>query len=290
MVKHIFILLVLIIALSSDANAQEWQGIRLLHSTCEDVKRIFNLEKCEYPATSFQFGDEFIRIEFSQCPCPINYTSVYEAIHWNVPKGTVIEIYRNVRNVQQSSEFNLNDETWIKIELNNDQEGSEVYVNKVNKGNISLSAINGKIYGVRYSPSSIIDSHLLCPKSEYKKIEIPDLSAYWNSTYRDMSFEEEKKHLDDFANKMMDVGHDSVGFIVVYVGCDMEKSKGSLRLKRAMRYLTKKYGKVAKRIKTIEAGQSVSFGVDLYVAKKGTPPPPVFPDVYLKVGNKLERK
>jgi hypothetical protein len=71
--------------LSSSSQAKEWRGIVPLHSTCEDVKRILGINKCQ--TSTYYFKEENIFIHFSESTCEGKPPG-----NWDVPTGTVMAI------------------------------------------------------------------------------------------------------------------------------------------------------------------------------------------------------
>jgi hypothetical protein len=83
--------------------AKEWRGIVPMHSTCEDVKRILSIERCE---TSFyQLKDEAVYIFFSEYPCHGE---------WNVAPGTVTGITVYPRNKPRLADLRLDEKNYKK--------------------------------------------------------------------------------------------------------------------------------------------------------------------------------
>jgi hypothetical protein len=75
----------LILIFSSSSQAKEWRGIVPMHSTCEDVKRILGINKCQ--TYTYDLKEEKVFINFSESSCESNPPG-----KWNVPIGTVMEI------------------------------------------------------------------------------------------------------------------------------------------------------------------------------------------------------
>ena len=107
------------------ANAQDWKKVIPSVSTCEDVKRIFNIEKCEFPRTDYETSDYKIEIEFSEkdfsSECGLN--DEYK----NIAKGTVLSVY--VRGGSLLKEFE-SDLSGYEIEQVYDLPDNFIYKNK----------------------------------------------------------------------------------------------------------------------------------------------------------------
>ena len=83
MKKVTFLSMVFLIFLYSNINvsAQKWKEIIPSVSTCEDVKRIFEVKECEFPTSRYKFPKYNISITFSD-----------GKNIWNVPEGRVAEV------------------------------------------------------------------------------------------------------------------------------------------------------------------------------------------------------
>lgn len=78
-----------------------WRGITPLHSTCEDVKKILEVEKCTLPISNYTLSDFRVMVEFENENCD------REPRAWRVPKGTVTAITISPRHEMGVSEFGL---------------------------------------------------------------------------------------------------------------------------------------------------------------------------------------
>src|SRR6266436_10437236 len=90
--KVILICAVTLLSIISTPMAQEWRGLRPMHSSCEDVKRALGVATCEPPDGIYDLGTERVRIAFSKAPCEKAWQKL-----WNVPPGTVLIIERYLR-------------------------------------------------------------------------------------------------------------------------------------------------------------------------------------------------
>src|SRR5882724_5202361 len=89
--------------LAFNAQAKDWRGIVPLHSTCEDVKRILGVAKCE-PVVKLE--SETVNISFSQKPC---------ADGWNVPIGTVVSVTIHPEKKSDLTDLNLDMNKYQKV-------------------------------------------------------------------------------------------------------------------------------------------------------------------------------
>jgi len=90
----------------------------------------------------------------------------------------------------------------------------------------------------------------------------------WFDSYGDLSWEDEKAHLDNFAVALQH-DHDTVGYIIVYAGrraCVGEAKDRALRVKK---YLVETRGVQASRIKWIDGGFQEKLTIILQPAPRG---------------------
>jgi len=153
-IKIILACVAIVLGLLGIPSAQEWQGLKPLHSTCEDVKRILRVTTCEPPDNIYDLGNERVRIIFSKSPCQ------KASQKWcNVPPGTVMSIERFLRKRIPLADFRLDEKKYKKIFT--DFTDEVIYVSE--EEGMSFSVINEEVYIIEYLPAPK-DKHLLCPK------------------------------------------------------------------------------------------------------------------------------
>src|SRR5215468_12205162 len=108
---RLMLILGLLHVVQAAAFAQDWRGIKLLKSNCNDVKQSLQVEKCEYPNSVYKLPDETVTIGFVSCPCPISYDHTY--VGWNLPVDTVTGITRELHEPRSITEFEVNSNKWI---------------------------------------------------------------------------------------------------------------------------------------------------------------------------------
>jgi hypothetical protein len=86
-----FLILVTMVFYSSFAQAKAWRGIEPLHSTREDVERLFGSKvvRCGGSACIYDLGEEIIFVLYAT---DSNCKNDDATTAWKVPVGTVIEI------------------------------------------------------------------------------------------------------------------------------------------------------------------------------------------------------
>ena len=264
----------LIFVLSLNVFGQEWRGIQLLQSNCEDVKRALGVDKCEYPQTTYRLNGETVTISFQSCPCP---TVCYSELRgWNAPRGTVMSIVRQLHNPVPITDFDVNSGNWTS--LHTDFIGQVIYENR-EKG-IKVSAIEGGVATITYYPPIDKFEHLRCPKcfsptAKRNDIHSPVYVAYGEG----MSSDREKYRLNEFALQLRKLGRRSKAYIVVYDGCARPKGAARDHALRAQEYLSAQ-GISSRRIVIIEGGQRESMLIELHGRERSMPPPKTLSSIY----------
>src|SRR5688500_15303875 len=196
--RSIVIALFILVISCTSSSAQEWHGIRLLHSTCDDVKRGLNVEKCEYPESVYRFPKETVTVGFVMCPCPIR--CYHAAGGYNVPRGTVAGIRRQFfSSVSVEELFDVKNGKWTRFET--DMIGAFEYIN--GDEGIHLYTINGEVTKVLYYAPSDKHKDKLCPPCTVLPPPPPAKSeTVWLRGYAGVdTADAEEKVLDAFAEK-----------------------------------------------------------------------------------------
>jgi hypothetical protein len=144
------VLLVLICLTSNKSNC--WRGITPLRSTCEDVKKILQVETCSIPRANYTIPDYRVTITFANDECG-NASRA-----WRVPKGTVLSLVISPEHNMTVSQLGLDLSKFRKREgeeivgmeqFDNDDEG------------VSIETFNGYVMNLFLSPRKS-DESLLC--------------------------------------------------------------------------------------------------------------------------------
>ena len=103
--RFIVIVAFVLLTFADICSAQEWRGIKPLHSTCDDVKRTLGVDHCEYPRSTYRLEDEIIEVSFVTCPC----ASVCDGENrgWKLPADTVTAIHRELRKGLPVADFQV---------------------------------------------------------------------------------------------------------------------------------------------------------------------------------------
>lgn len=92
----------------------------------------------------------------------------------------------------------------------------------------------------------------------------------WFDSYGDLSWEDEKAHLDNFAIALQN-DPDSIGYIIVYAGRRSYAGESKERALRAKKYVVKTRGIKASRIKWIDGGYREELTTILQPGPRGAP-------------------
>jgi hypothetical protein len=278
-VRSILISFLILVASCVTSSAQEWHGIRLLQSTCDDVKRGLNVDKCEYPKSVYKFPRETVTVGFVMCPCPIR--CYHASGGWNVPRGTVAGITREfLTSVSVEELFDVKNGKWDPFET--DMIGEVQYINPEEA--IHLYTLNGKVMKAIYLPAADKHKDKLCPTCTVPqppptgKSETVWLRGYAGGDTKNA----EEKLLDAFAEELRVQGNDIRGYIVAYDGC-LKRGEAAIRADRAKKYLVSTRGIDHSQIIIIEGGQRSGLSIELHVRKSTSPPPQTLSSVYPRV-------
>jgi hypothetical protein len=253
---------------------QEWRGLQPLKSNCEDVKRALGVDKCEYPETTYRLTGETVTIGFQSCPCPSVCYSEFEG--WNVPRGTVLTILRQLHNPLPITDFDVNSGKWTTLQT--DFIGEIIYTNR--DGGIRISAIDGKAVTINYYPPVYKFKRLRCPNCFQPNTKTNDITSPVFIAYgENMSVDREKFRLDEFVLKLRKLGQTSKAYIVAYEGCTDLTGKARTRALRVQEYLVAQ-GIGRRRITVINGGQRESMLIEVHGRERNMPPPRSRPSIY----------
>ena len=274
--RPIVITLFILLGSSTAAFAQEWNGIRLLESTCDDVKRGLGVDKCDYPESIYQFPKETVVVGFVLCPCPIS--CYHYSGGWNVPKGTVAGITRKFLTPVSVADFDVKNGKWTSFET--DMIGEVWYSNTEEA--ISLRTLNGRLLEATYLPQLARHRNKQCPTCIATPPPPNAGKSVWLSGYNGRDADTEQKRLDEFAEQLRKEGNDFRAYIVAYDGC-LKKGEATVIAERAKRYLVSTKGIDRDQVIIIDAGQRSGLEIELHVRARGLPPPYILSSVYPKV-------
>lgn len=135
----------------NQSGGRGWNGLRPMHSTCEDVKRTLGVTTCAPTNGTYDFGTERVRITFSTIHCARAWQK-----SWDVPVGTVLSIERHFRTPLRLSEFGV-DLTKFKSTTTD----SDVIIYSGEEDGVSMWVVGDEIRDLYYQPVPS-DKALLC--------------------------------------------------------------------------------------------------------------------------------
>jgi hypothetical protein len=251
--------ILLFFCLISTCQGQGWRGIVPLHSTCEDVKRVFNTTTCE--SALIDLEDASVFITFSDGTC---------RSEWEVPRGTVISLDVRPKNRLTVEDLHL-DLTKFTRTADQQVQGT-LYLNNKDEG-ISIAAFeDGRIRHVFYGPT-LKESFKRCDSRPVESAGTGHGSVKFDA-YRFGRFRDNTSRLDEFATTL--TGWDgSRGYIIVYPGEGVGIHDVQIYAAQAKKYLIEKRGITNNRIISIIGGVRDEASVELFITvKDGDPPTP----------------
>ena len=275
--KLIVIVAFMLLTFADVCLAQEWRGLKPLHSTCDDVKRSLGVDHCEYPRSIYRLEDEIIEVSFVMCSCAMVCHG--ENRGWNLPPDTVTAIHRELRKGLPIGGFQVNGDKWTKTTT--DFKGQVIYSN--DELGLRLSAIDGSVLSIsQYAPLDK-NKELLCPGCSMPQVRKSDTDvsrSSWFRAYGDLSHDKEKPRLDKFASELKKRARNSQGYIIVYAGCRAQKGEAEARAAQAKDYVVKAHGIDSRRITTIDGGHRREMLIELHIRARSQPRPAIFSSTY----------
>lgn len=249
--------IVLFFCLIGKCQAQGWRGIVPLHSTCEDVKRVFNTTTCE--SGLIYIEDASVFITFSDGTC---------RSEWDVPRGTVIALDVRPKHRLTVEDLHLDLTTYTRTA--DQQVQGTLYLNNKDEG-ISIAAFeDGRVRHVFYGPT-LKENFKRCDSRPVESADTGHGSVKFDA-YRFGPFSDNTSRLDKFATTLAGwVG--ASGYIIVYPGQGAGIQDVQIYANQAKKYLLKKKGISNDRIVSITGGFRDEPSVELFITVKGGSPP-----------------
>ena len=244
--------------LVTTARAGEWRGIRPLYSKRPDVERL--LGKADDPSKEhsvvYKTEKEVVIIDYA------GGLSCKAGAAWRVPRGTVVDIIVSPRKPVLLSELHIDEDRYTRTL---DLKISDVVRYTNEEDGVRIVVYQGQVDYINYFPGKK-DEHLRCTNEQDVLDNGKNIFVYpAMDSYQNLSFEDEKARLDNFAlNLRKQVG--MLGYIVVYSGEGRSARKARARAKRAKNYLVTKHSIEAGRIVTKYGGHREKLTVELAMA------------------------
>ena len=148
---------------SSNVVGKEWHGIVPLKSTKDDVLKI--LKEIGSSKDPYEVEEGRVNILYARGPCEQGLPSDWG--NWNVPAGTVINIFIYLKKEMRLSKSQLQE--MKKFKWYTDDSGTTYYNNEVEgiQYSVSEGEEGGLVTSITYGPTKS-DEHLLCKKDAPK--------------------------------------------------------------------------------------------------------------------------
>jgi hypothetical protein len=251
-------------------HAKEWRGIVPLHSTRQDVTRLFGISHdAKTFRADYSFEKENVFIVFSG-------DDSYQDCARRLPKDTVLLIVVTPKTNLQWSDLHLDKAALRKFEPSSPPGiGYEGFIDDAN--GVVVRMFKGRVDEIAYAANS--EDRKLCPEY-YENIEgalklMVEFFPRKVDEYGNIPFADEKARLDAFAivlhNEL-----ESLGYIIVYSGRNVGPAAAKARATRARNYLAAKRN--IKHITIIVGGRREEFSLELYTQARDLPAPTPYPE------------
>ena len=265
-IKTIIISVCAMVTMATFSEAKEWRGIVPLRSTKADVIRLLG------PTSDTNELRSIYRLEKEDLYIVFSSKDFCDTDTKKVPVGTVLLIQVTPRNKIQLSDFQVDAKfrSFYPSSQNPEYQG---YIDE--EAGIMLRANKSLVDKVFYFASA--KDRDLCPTyyanpERFAEILTEYLPRKFDE-YSDISVEDEKARLDNFAIHLQKDEPQFKGYIIVYAGPRARSGEAQARAKRAKDYLVKARGIEAERIVTIDGGCRDRLEVELYALPSSMSPP-----------------
>ena len=271
-IKTISTWMYVVVLVATVSEAKEWHGLVPLHSTRADVERLLGVPKATRGvAATYETKNERILVFYSTGPCKERSSE-----DWDVPADTVLSITVHPNGKLLVNDLKLDRTKYERIPDYHAQ-GVVYYFNKEEGVRVSARVLEREgenVDSITYEPSAK-DSYLRCSNSSAQEADANEKEYLIRKfdEYSDLSFEDEKARLDNFAIHLQKDEPDFKGYIIVYAGQGTRSGEAQARAKRAKDYLVKVRGIEAARIVTIDGGCREHLEVELYALPSSMSPP-----------------
>ena len=261
-----------VLAVVGLSQAKGWRGLIPLHSTRADVERSLGAPReSRGVASTYDTQNERVLVFYSAGGCKEGASN-----DWNVPRDTVVSmsVHPNAKLLVEDLKLDK-----MKYERVVDYHVQRVvyYFSKEDGVRVSARVLEKQgeeVDSITYEPTSE-DSYLRCSATS-----VPQAGANEKEylilkfdKYSDLSFEDEKARLDNFAIYLQKDEPTFKGYIIVYAAQKTRSGKAAARAKGAKDYLVKVRGINAARIVTIDGGYRDKLEVELYALPSSMSPP-----------------
>jgi hypothetical protein len=268
-IEMIIASLCVVLSMNGFSQAKEWRGIIPLHSTRADVERLLG-PPTEPRGSIYNTENEKVSVWYSPGFCEKVVSEV-----WNVPRDTVISVTVYPKTKLMIADLQL-DKSKYKKAHDSHVEVIIRYTNEEEGISIETRTYEEMVISITYGPTAK-DNYLRCPApAENPDDGIEDSRKF--DEYSNLSFDEEKKHLNDFSTQLQSE-RNAKGYIIAYAGRRARIGEAQAQADRAKNYLVKERGIEARRIVWIDGGYREELTVELWVRPNGWLAPKASPTV-----------
>jgi len=242
-----------------------------LHSTRLDVERLLgNPKKSRGVSSTYDTKNERVVVFYSAGKCGEGTSN-----DWNVPRDTLLSITVHPNAKLLVDDLKL-DKTKYERVVDYHVQGVVYYFNKDDGVRISariLEKAGEDVDSITYEPAAG-ESYLRCaPSSTQTSVDEKEYFIPKFDEYSDLSLEDEKARLDNFAIYLQKDDPQFKGYIIVYAGPGARPKTATAHAKWAKDYLVKLRSIAEKRIITIDGGCRDRLEVELYALPRTMSPP-----------------
>ena len=141
--RMILLVVLTLQCLATNSQSNCWRGLTPLRSTCDDVKRILNVETCTTPISRYTLPDYRVMVEFANNDCEKFPRA------WRVASGTVVAITLSPRMPVIVSQFDLDLSRYKKRE-DGDVVGISQYDNE--EDGVTVETFQGNVLSLFLYP------------------------------------------------------------------------------------------------------------------------------------------
>lgn len=252
-----------VLAVVAVSQAKGWRGFVPLQSTRTEVERILGAPKeSRRFASTYETKDERVVVYYSAGQCKESQSN-----DWNVPRDTVVSITVHPNAKLLVDDLKLDKMKYERV-ADYHVQGVVYYFSKEDGVRISARLFEKEgefVDSITYEPTPE-DSYLRCTatsKRQTSENEGESLIRKFDE-YSDISVEDEKARLDNFAIYLLKNGPQFKGYIIVYAERGARLGEANAHAKWAKDYLVNVRSVAATRIITIDGGCRDRLEVELY--------------------------
>jgi hypothetical protein len=240
------------------AHAQDWRGIKPLHSSRADVERLLGAPHGECRCF-YEFEGETIRIEYAKSLC-VGYPS-----GWNVPADSVLTIDIRYNEPRNLSALRIVESEFLKAA---DDTLTTYYSNRERGVQYTISG-HGKHIKTSYFPSSG-NLHLRCDC--FPSLDESTARSVYFDTFGEIPINDVLARLDNYVIQLHNIPRFK-GYVIFYDG-RKTSSKKMLRYEQSIkRHLLKNRGLQPDRLVIIDGGYREEATFELFMLTRELSPP-----------------